>query len=283
MPQFTNVATLSYTGGTVSSNVVTGELQEVLSAAKTAVLDTYSLGDDITYAISLVNSGATPFTGLTVTDDLGQYETGGQTAVPLTYVDGSVRYFVNGVLQPAPTATAGPPLTVTGLNVPAGGNAVLLYEARVNSFASPESGGTITNGATVTGAGLTAAVEASETVTAADASRLQITKALDPTVVPENGQLTYTFTIQNFGNQAVDAGDTASLTDTFDPQLSNLTASIDGTTLTPVTDYTYDENTGLFTTVPGRITVPEATFTQNADGSYTTTPGTVTLTVTGTV
>jgi len=31
------MATLTYTGGTVNSNIVTGELREVLTAAKTAV------------------------------------------------------------------------------------------------------------------------------------------------------------------------------------------------------------------------------------------------------
>ena len=33
---FQNMATLTYTGGTVNSNIVTGELREVLTAAKTA-------------------------------------------------------------------------------------------------------------------------------------------------------------------------------------------------------------------------------------------------------
>ena len=31
---FQNMATLTYTGGTVNSNIVTGELREVLTAAK---------------------------------------------------------------------------------------------------------------------------------------------------------------------------------------------------------------------------------------------------------
>ena len=36
---FTNKATLSYNGGSVDSNTVTGELLEVLSITKTAILD----------------------------------------------------------------------------------------------------------------------------------------------------------------------------------------------------------------------------------------------------
>lgn len=34
---FQNMATLTYTGGTVDSNIVTGELREVLTVVKTAV------------------------------------------------------------------------------------------------------------------------------------------------------------------------------------------------------------------------------------------------------
>ncbi len=50
------------------------------------------------------------------------YTYGTGTLTPLTYVDGSLRYFVNGVLQATPTPTADAPLTVPGLRF-AGGNA----------------------------------------------------------------------------------------------------------------------------------------------------------------
>ena len=113
MATFTNQATLTYSGGTTSSNITTGELLEVLTASKTAVVPTYRSGRPITYLITLVNSGAAALNGLTVTDDLGGYAFNGGTVYPLTYTAGSVRYYQNGVLQTAPAATAGPPLTVT--------------------------------------------------------------------------------------------------------------------------------------------------------------------------
>lgn len=62
---FQNMATLTYTGGTVNSNIVTGELREVLTAAKTAVRENYEPGGTVTYVVSLTNSGITPLTGLT--------------------------------------------------------------------------------------------------------------------------------------------------------------------------------------------------------------------------
>ena len=57
MATFTNQATLTYNGGTASSNITTGELLEVLTATKTAVVPTYRSGRPITYLITLVNAG----------------------------------------------------------------------------------------------------------------------------------------------------------------------------------------------------------------------------------
>ena len=283
MATFTNFATLSYNGGTTNSNTVTGEILETLSATKTAVLDTYSARDTVTYVISLVNSGVTPITGLTVTDDLGGYPFGAGTVYPLSYVAGSIRYYVNGVLQPAPAVTAGPPMTVTGINVPAGGNAILLYEAEVTGFAPLATDSTVTNTATITGGGLSAPLVVTETVTVENQADLSISKAVSPSVVTENGQLTYTFVIQNLGNTEAIATDNVVVTDTFDPILDPITVTYNGTVWTAGTNYTYDNTTGVFAILPGQITVPAATYTQAADGTWTVTPGTAVLTVTGTV
>lgn len=283
MAIFTNQATLSYTGGTVSSNVTTGEILEVLSLTKTAVTDTYAAGDEITYALQIVNSGAAAFTALTLTDDLGSYTFAEGTLQPLEYVAGSVKYFQNGVLQPAPTVAATAPLTVSGITVPAGGVATLLYTARITGFASPASGGTVTNTATLSGGGITP-ITATATVSAADAPVLDLRKSVSPGVVAENGQITYTFTIENRGNAPASATDNIVITDAFNPILSDITVSYNGTAWQSPGEYTYDEATGLFSTVPGAITVPAAAFTQDpATGLWQITPSTVTLTVTGTV
>ncbi|MBO5981852.1 MAG: hypothetical protein J6Q24_05335, partial [Clostridia bacterium] len=105
MPTFTNTATLSYNGGTVNSNTVSGTIQEVLSITKTAVNNNYSVGDNVTYIVSLLNTGSTPFTNVTVTDDMGGYFCNIATVYPLEYNQGTVRYYVNGVLQAPPTVT----------------------------------------------------------------------------------------------------------------------------------------------------------------------------------
>ena len=278
MAIFTNQATLVYNGGSANSNIAVGEILEVLSADKTAVEGSYAPGELVTYVITIRNTGTAAFTGLTVTDDLG----GGANA-PLTYEAGTVLYFVNGVLQATPTVTAGPPLVFTGITVPGNGDAVRVYQARATSFAAPGVEGTITNTVTITGGGLTAPVTATETVIAAVGPDLTITKTITPAQVADNGRVTYTFLIQNSGNEAIVATDNASVTDTFDPILTDLAVTFNGTALTEGTGYTYNAATGQFDTVPGVITVPAATYTQTPDSQYATTPGIATLTVTGTI
>ena len=278
MAIFTNQATLVYNGGSANSNIAVGEILELLSADKTAVEGSYAPGELVTYVITIRNTGTAAFTGLTVTDDLG----GGANA-PLTYEAGTVLYFVNGVLQATPTVTAGPPLVFTGITVPGNGDAVIVYQARANSFAAPGVDGTITNTVTITGGGLTAPVTATETVIAAVGPDLTITKTITPAQVADNGRVTYTFLIQNSGNEAIVATDNASVSDTFDPILTDLVVTFNGTVLAEGTGYTYNAATGQFDTVPGVITVPAATYTQTPDGEYTTTPGIATLTVTGTI
>jgi len=283
MASFTNFATLSYNGGTTNSNIVTGEILEALTAVKTAVSANYSAGDRITYALSLVNTGTAAITDYTVTDNLGGYTVGANTVYPLAYNAGTVRYYINGVLQTAPTVTAGPPLTVTGLTIPAGGSAVLIYETTATPVAPLATGSSITNTATITGGGLTTPITAQATVDTANSADLTISKALSPTTVTENGQITYTFVISNTGNTEATAADNVVVTDTFDPILRNIAVTYNGTAWTDGTNYTYNAATGVFTTLAGQITVPAASFTQNTDGTFTVTPGTATLVITGTV
>ena len=284
MAIFSNQATLTYNGTATNSNIAYGEILEVLTASKTAIEGSYSQGSLVTYAVTLRNTGGSALNGLTVTDSLGGYDFGGTAVYPLTYEDGSATLFIDGVLQAAPAVTAGPPLVFSGINIPGGSDAVLIYQARANGFANPGTDGAIINTATVTGDGLSAPVTASETVPAAVAPLLTISKSISPSQVVDNERVSYTFVIQNSGNQAVVATDNAAISDTFDPILTALTVTFDGVAWTQGVQYNYDEATGLFTTAPGQITVPAATYTQDPiTGEYTVTPGIATLVVTGTI
>ncbi|MBR6243418.1 MAG: DUF11 domain-containing protein [Ruminococcus sp.] len=285
MAAFYNQASLTYNGNVTNSNITTGEILEVLSITKSPVTDTYTAGNDVVFLINITNTGTAAINGLTLTDDLGEYTFGeeGATAVPLTYMEGTASLFVNGIKQADPAVVSVSPLTITGISVPAGGNAAVIYAAEPNQFAPLGENASITNTASVSGARATA-VTASSTITADTSVSLAISKSLSPAVVSENGTLTYTFIIQNSGAVPVTVSDDVIFADTFDPVLSQLTATFNGAAWTAGTNYTYDETTGVFTSLPGQITVPAAEVSQDtATGIWSIQPGVSTIVITGNI
>ena len=280
---FTNQAELSYNGVRTLSNIAVGMLEGVLSVTKNAVDQDYSAGDALTYVVSIVNNSGAAVTALTVTDDLGAYPFGTGTVQPLDYVAGSIQYYSNGALQAAPAVSTASGLVISGITVPANGSVMLVYDAVVNAYAPLETDASITNTVTVDGAGVNA-VTAEESVAAISGAQLSVVKSVSPIPVSENGELTYTFQLLNSGNTAVLADDGAIVSDTFSPLLSNISVALDSAALTAVTDYTYNPTTGEFATSNGVIAIPAATYTQDpATGEWSSTPGSATLTVTGTV
>jgi hypothetical protein len=62
------------------------------------------------------------------------------------------------------------------------------------------------------------------------------------------------------------------------------TVTYNGTAWTEGVNYTYDPTSGLFTTLPGQITVPAAAYTQDpTSGAWSVTPGTAIISITGNV
>ncbi len=284
MATFYNRASLSYGGTVTNSNTVEGELLVGLSMTKSAATTDYGSGDSITYVVSIVNVRNTPYTGLTVTDNLGSYAFGNTQLVPLTYIDGSLLYYQNGTIATGATTVAGPPLSITGITVPANGNVTLIYEARANEYAPLSENSTITNTATINSAGLEAPLTDTAVVNARNEAELTLSKSMNPEVISDDGILTYTFVVQNTGNIATDGADNVVISDTFNPILTGITVTLNGAELAEGTGYTYNEATGEFATVDGAITIPAATYDSDpTTGVVTTTPGVAVLTVTGTV
>ena len=286
MAAFYNQATLSYNGSVAVSNITTGEIIETLSAAKEAVTDTYTTGSDTVFAVSLVNSGTADFTGLTLTDNLGEYSYGDPAAeaVPLTYREGSAKYSINGVQQAEPTVTSSAPLVISGITVPAGGSTMILYEAEVNRFAPFGEGASITNTAEISGVAKAILASASTTITPESGASLTIAKSLSPAEVAENGEVTYTFIIQNSGSVPVTADDSVVFTDVFDPVLDITSVTFNGTDWSEGTNYNYVPASGTFTVPEGQITVHAAEYTQNPDtGEWNVQPGAAVLVITGNI
>lgn len=284
MAIFSNQATLTYLDTETNSNVVTGELLDVLSITKAALSGTYRPGGKITYIVSVINTGDSPFGALCLSDNLGAYTFEGASIVPLSYVEGSLRLYVNGILSPLPEISSDSCLLISDLSIPAGGNLLLIYDAAVNASAPLAEGSTITNTVRFSGCGVSTPLTASETVSVENGAFLTISKSLFPLSVTENGQLTYTFVIQNTGNADAEVTDNVVITDTFDPALSDIAVTLNGAPLSSPEDYTYNPLTGGFTTREGKITVPAATFARDMEtGRFVMTPGVAVVQVTGTI
>lgn len=282
MATFYNQASLSYRNVVRNSNITEGEVVDAVELTKTVVSADYGANDGITYVVSLTNAGMSNVGGITLTDNLGRYTVPGGTleVVPLTYVEDSILYYVNGELQAAPEVTSDDTLVIEGISIPAGGNALIIYEARANEFAPLSAGSAIYN--TVTANGSCEDLSASASVATRDEALLNIAKAVSPAVITNCAEITYTFIVQNYGNTDAVATDDIVISDTFNPALSNITVTLNGEELEEGTEYTYDEETGEFATVASVVTVPAATFSRDSEtGVVTTTPGVAVLVVTG--
>lgn len=282
MASFTNQATLWFNGKATHSNIASGELTEALTLTKNAIPNRYHTGDILTYIITMSNSGTSALSGLTLTDTLGAYTIPGTTAqaVPLTYQEDSLMLYVNGVLQPAPTAAQREPLTLTDLSIPAGGHVLLLFQAAAAATADPTASGSIRNEVSLTGEALAAPLTAVHTVFADTAPQLSISKSICPAVVSANDPVTYTFIIQNTGNTAVTEQDDVVISDVLDPPLRDISVRFNDVLWKQ--QYTYTDNE--FRTAAGALTVPAASYTQDpVEGTWTIQPGISTLTLTGTL
>ena len=202
MAIFYNQASLSFGGNITNSNTTEAELLSGLELTKTALSGSYTDGSGVVYLITLSNMGSTAYSSLTVNDDLGAYTaTGsGNTVLPLSYVAGSLRYYLDGVLQPTPTVTAVGNLQISGINIPASSTASFIYEATANEYAPGAAGSTIINTSSVDAGAGVGVLTATATVPVLLEASLTIAKAVCPAVITDNGQLTYTIIIQNNGN-----------------------------------------------------------------------------------
>ena len=280
MAIFYNQATLSYNGFVTNSNITSGEITDSLTFTKETISVDYDVQDAVAYVVRIANSGNAAMTDVTLTDDLGAFTVGTNQLVPLEYVAGSLRLYIDGTLATQqPNVEAGPPLVISNFTIPQSSNALIIYEARANEFAPLDVGSEITNTAI-----LNSDETAEATVPVREEPKLSITKVMSPDSVSDNDTLTYTFIIQNTGNTAAVATDDVIVSDSFNPILSNITVTFNGTEWTEGANYTYNEATGEFATLPGQITVPAATFTRDVvTGAVTVTPGVSVIEITGTV
>lgn len=282
MAVITNQANLTYTYGATTasavSNIAETEWNASLAAEKRALESAYREGSTLTYLISLKNSGAAPVEDLVITDDLGAYTPAGAAApvTPLTF-SGHATLYVNGTFSEELTPETVPEgVRFTVPEIPAGADALLIYQATVNGFAPLTAGSEIVNTASV---GETEPLTVSATVPVEAYADVSIEKEMSPNPLTDGAPMTVTFTIENRGN--TEATDLV-LTDDFPLTLTDPSVTVNGA---PVTDFTF---TGNLFTLPAEgsattLSVPAAAFSQDETGAVTVAPGVLTIVLTGTV
>ncbi len=181
---------------TVSSNnlPINFDNSSGLTVTKTPSTTTFAVGDIITYAVKITNSGANYLNGVRIIDNLGGNY--------LAYVTGSGS--LSTITQTYPvTPVATNPLTFTLQQLAVGASMTLTYKAQV-VYNLPSSVSSITNSVQAIGypASGTVNAYASSTIQKKTSSGLTMTKSANVTTAVPNQTFNYYLTLTN-GNSVV--------------------------------------------------------------------------------
>ncbi len=282
----TNRATVNYNFGTTAavavSNVTSTVLNGTLSIEKSSLTNSYRVGQDLTYIITVRNNGGTASRDVSVIDDLGTFNENGNDITPLTYI-GTAQLFVNGAFLSNLEAIVGDESVLFEIpSIPAGGTAQIIYRVRVNEYACSNEGATITNTACaeyLCNCPCEGSVCDSFTVSVDEYAELRVIKTACPNPVVCGEKLTYVIDIYNYGNIAATG---VVITDVFDPALEDITVRVNGEII-PEIDYRYVDGVLTLPDSSGdEITVPAAECIRDGEtGEISVTPGRITVTVSG--
>ncbi|HPS70347.1 MAG TPA: S-layer homology domain-containing protein [Candidatus Cryosericum sp.] len=214
-------------GSSMGSVPVTVSKPE-LSISKTATPETQVVGQNVTFTITVRNTGNQACTGAVVTDTL---------PVWLAYVSSS----------PAATVSSGT-VTFDAVSVPANGTATFTVVARVMKNAPDRS--ILTNSALVNGkdgAGNTITAGPATTTVAVSAPLLTVNKTGAPNPVKAGGTLEYTISITNGGSQAATG---VTVTDPVPANVTFVSADNGGVNTSGVVSWT-----GLTVSAGGSLTL----------------------------
>ena len=279
-----NTASITYnygrseSGSAISNTATTNLIEEFsISGTKLSNNQTFRNGENITYQISVTNDGTSSLYNVTVSDDLGGMTT------PMTFLDGSGTYSVNGITSFIIPTSVNPLTFVLPSPLAAGETAIITYVARVSSGLS-ETVETIVNTASIsanegseTGAVITVIPSPSNTIVRGDFADVTLTKNVSSSQITSGEEFSYTITLSNSGNlDATGVIVTDTLPDGFN--ITSITSETNGVTTTySPSDYTVDPGTNTLTLPTGGIltlSVPAA------DGGLS---GTTVVTITGSI
>jgi uncharacterized repeat protein (TIGR01451 family) len=256
----------------VSNTVTTTLLDEYsLTANKSVLNQTFRPGNIITYILSMENNGRGDLYNLTLTDNLGS----DTNVKPMSFLN-AILYVNNYPVEITPVLSPDQSVTFQ-ISSPflSGDNAMIIYNTMVDSDLS-SSVSSITNSVTVTANGgsssgtvVTVDPNPSTTINIENYAQLSISKQSDKETITSGETLTYTFTLNNIGNEEAD---NIILTDTL-PQnflVTQVTSTTNGNTTTYQPDqYNLDTTTNTIT-LPNSIG-PEIIVPASTDSSIGTT------------
>ena len=256
----------------VSNTVTTTLLDEYsLTANKSVLNQTFRPGNIITYILSMENNGRGDLYNLTLTDNLGS----DTNVKPMSFLN-AILYVNNSPVEITPVLSPDQSVTFQ-ISSPflSGDNAMIIYNTMVDSDLS-SSVSSITNSVTVTANGgsssgtvVTVDPNPSTTINIENYAQLSISKQSDKETITSGETLTYTFTLNNIGNEEAD---NIILTDTL-PQnflVTQVTSTTNGNTTTYQPDqYNLDTTTNTIT-LPNSIG-PEIIVPASTDSSIGTT------------
>lgn len=284
MATINNIASVTYsfgrseTASAVSNTATTNLIEEYsISGTKITNNETFRNGENLTYQISISNDGTSSLYNVTVSDDLG-----GSTN-PLTFLDGSGTYNINGITAGLIPTGVRPLVFVLPSPLASGETATITFIARVSSGldSSVES---ITNTATITanedsttGTSITVSPNPTVTISRGEFADVTLTKDVSSSQITTGETFSYKITLSNSGNlDATGIIITDTLPDGF--VIDSIISETDGVTTTfSASDYSVDSSTNTLTLPSGStlsITVPASSNGVN---------GTTVVTITGSI
>lgn len=268
----------SESGSAVSNTATTNLIEEyAITGTKLTNNASFRNGENLTYQISVTNSGTESLYDVTIADNLG-----GDTN-PLSYLDNSATYNINGISAFIIPTSVRPLTIVLPTPLASGETATITYVARVSSGLD-ESVESIVNEATITAkkgsaAGDDISVSPNPTVTVerGEFADVSVSKTVSSSQVVAGEEFSYVISLTNSGTlDATGVVVTDKLPDGF--TITSLTSETNGVTTTfSASDYSIDASTNTLTIPSGStlsITVPAA-----ADGVN----GVTTITITGSI
>lgn len=289
-----NTATLTFEYGSTngskigyaSSNVASTSFYEAISVSKTSLGDSYYLGENLTYIITIKNNSSSEVTGLKIKDNLGEYNSdeynSGLKFIPLEYIGPSYIY-LNGIFtkEISPTIKDGK-LIFKIENLSSGAILNIMYKVSVNDKAPLEIGSKIKNTLQVFSDSIVNPIESSSFIKVSEKASVKIIKHMCPGTIVRGENISYFITLYNYGNkEAVNVV----LNDVFSPIPKITDVTIDDN-LVPFSDYSY--NDGVFV-LPAygsefSLKIPPASFSQNnITGVVSINPGTKNIILSGIV